>query len=270
MMRIVGRYRCVVAAAAVFAGVLASGEATAAILYSNVTPQITDISTLVSLKVGTVYVGAFGDTGSQYTTTMGEWAYGMYLSPTAAGTLTHAQIPLDIGAPGTLRMELYEVPAIPAANTNPTSQTIASYSLLDTATVTGLTGGRHWATFDFTPGGVVSMDTAKSYLLFVTITQVGSNRWATKQHYWLGRNVSSPTARMLRTYDTHAYSALVPEHNMGVPYAFDSRQPGIYLSSVPEPTAIAGISLVAGATMLHRRRRTERAESGSDLQAAAG
>ncbi|MCC6422513.1 MAG: PEP-CTERM sorting domain-containing protein [Phycisphaerales bacterium] len=244
------------AVATVGLGLLAGEAASAAVIFSNITPGITDINTLQSIKTGAVYIGMFGDTGSQYTTTMGEWAYGIYLTPTTAGTLTEAQIPLDIGGTtGNLRMELYQVPAMPAANSNPSAATIASYSLLDTATVTGLSGGKHWTTFDFTQDGVAYMDTNSTYLLFVTVTSVGSNRWATQQHYWLGRNLASPTSRLLRTYDAHSYSALVPEHNMGSPLVIDSRQPGIQLSSVvPEPASLAGVSLLLGALALRPRR----------------
>lgn len=242
------------AAMVCLAGGVSCCAASAATLYSTVNPGTTDINTLAASGLqGTSWIGAFDDSGFSDTGPKGAPSHGVFFTPAIGANLAEAQVPLNIGATmGELRMELYEVPGITA--------TTSSFTLLDTATASGLTGGKQWVIFDFSAGGTSLLDTAKSYLLFLTVTHTGPNRYATQQHYWLGTS-NTTSGTLFRDYDYYALGSTVPVQDLRAPSLVNSRfHPGLYLSDVsstavvPTPAAAAGgLVLLSGLAMKRRR-----------------
>lgn len=226
---------------AAMAAVLSFGSvaAQAGVLYSNADPSNASFTGLYS----TFFYGAIEDNIGRSPKTVN--FHTEFFAPTVAGPLKTVTIPVHTWpAARDLNMALFEVDA--ADKFNP-----GKFQLLDVASVPAPATGKNWISFDFTPGGAVTVDPARLYALRFAVDYTGGI-YGYSVNYWLW-NSSSTTPTGFN--DTISFPANTP----GVPYdQFGLVNPtsavaAIHITDVPEPGASALLG-VGGLAALRRRR----------------
>ena len=183
----------------------------AAIIFSNADPGVTDINTLVETLAGG-HESNTVDVKSVY-------AWGLAIPITQASTLRTAIVPFNVGPSTGLRLDVFQVPdPIPTRRGSIGNIVITTdFVYLDSsAVVDGLPSGRQWVTFSFND---VLLQAGKSYL-FRASPDNTNGTFAAQQHYWLGVGFSGLMILDIRYFSTNA---AIPADTFG------DTHPGSYL-----------------------------------------
>ncbi len=217
----------------------------AAIIFSNTDPDVTDINTLAETLAG----------GHESNTVdiKSVFAWGLAIPTlTQDSTLRTAIAPFNVGPSTGLRLDIFQVPdPIPVRRGSTGSiVTTTDFVYLDSsAVVDGLPAGRQWVTFSFND---VLLQAGKRYF-FRASPDNTNGTFVAQQHYWLGVGEFGSMIQDIRYLATNAP---VPANTFGDTSPQSGTHHGALrltdVSSIPEPTSLA--MLLAGSMLFCRRK----------------